>query len=67
MARLDDRAAIPEQDRCQAGGMSELPQDLTLALCLLAWWFVRTTAIGWSGLLLILVAIAVSYEVLVGA
>jgi hypothetical protein len=32
---------------------------------MLAWWFVRATGIGWGGLLLILIGVAVSYELLV--
>lgn len=43
-----------------------LMQAGALAVCLLAWWIVRITGMGWGGLLLILVGIAVSYEVLTG-
>jgi hypothetical protein len=41
-------------------------QALTLAGCMFAWWIVRISGIGWGGLLLILIAIACSYEVLTG-
>ena len=40
-------------------------QVAALAGCLLAWWVARY--IGWAGVLLVLVGIACSYEVLIGA